>query len=122
MEETSDIRATVVRCSINQIPNHAISSVPGLTWKGRRAEVDLLLLNSEREVIARETFFRGRMDTLSLIRGPEFTSIEVSLVNDLVILKETWGSKYSMESHRRKYPGDTAFRFVPFIQDQKIHY
>lgn len=121
IEEYSEIRAGTVRLTLTKVPNTALSDLPSIVFKRRHAEVFLALFDSGTdELIGVETLLRGTMDTMSLSRSPESSTIELTIANELSRLRQSWGSLYTDPHQQQLFPDDTGLRFVASIQDLQI--
>jgi len=121
VEEYSEIRAGSVNLTLNEVPNHALSSVSTLNFKGRRAELSLAIFAGDGgELIGVETLMRGSMDVLKVSRKAKGTTIQITLTNELAKLRESWGQIYTDAHQQALHPGDTGLRFVQSIQDVTI--
>ena len=123
IEEYSEIRAGGLTLTLTQVPGHALSGLPTLTYKRRAAEIHLGLFDGDsRNLLAVELLFRGTMDTLTVERGPETTTLKLALTNELARLRDTWGALYTDTHQRAIHPTDTALRFIPSLQDFRIKF
>lgn len=121
VEEYSDIRAGQVVLTLTRIPNESLSDLGDLVFKRRAAEIYLaLFVGDSRELVGVELLMRGTMDTLTLSRSPDGSTIKLRLANELAKLRESWGTLYTDPYQQAIYPGDTALRFVQSMQDITI--
>lgn len=121
IEEYSDIRAGSLQLTLTNVPNTALSSVPSLIFKRRTAKIFLaMFVGDTRELIGVESIFKGTMDTMSISRSPQSSSIQLNISNELARLRDTGGSIYSDAHQQRLFPGDTSLRFIQSIQDVKV--
>lgn len=123
IEEYSEIRAGALTLALTHVPGHALSGLPSITYKRRAAEIHLALFDGDSsDLLAVELLFRGTMDTLTIERGPETTTLKLALTNELARLRDTWGSLYTDAHQRSLYPSDTSLRFIPALQDFRIKF
>ena len=121
IEEYSEIRAGALKLTLTQVPNAALSYLAAVTYKRRAAEIYLALFDGDsRNLVGVELLMRGTMDTLSLSRSPESSTLKLSVVNELARLRDSWGSLYTDAHQLAAYPGDTGLRFVASLQDVTI--
>jgi hypothetical protein len=121
IEEYSETRAGTSSLVLNGVPNHTLPSVRDAVYKDRKAEIHLALFNTETaELIGVELLVRAQMDVMKITRSPEKSTIKLTIVNELVRLRETWSSLYTDPHQQALHPGDTSLRFVASIQDLKI--
>lgn len=79
-----------------------------------------MFVGDTRELIGVESIFKGTMDTMSISRSPQSSSIQLNISNELARLRDTGGSIYSDAHQQRLFPGDTSLRFIQSIQDVKV--
>jgi hypothetical protein len=121
IEEYSEIRAGSVNLTLTEVPNHALSSLGTLKFKGRRAELLLAMFAGDsHDLIGVETLMRGAMDVLKVQRKPKGTTLNLTLTNELAKLRESWGQIYTDADQQTLHPGDSGLRFVQSIQDVDI--
>ena len=123
VEEYSEIRAGAITLSLTHIPSTALSELASLTYKSRLAEIYLALFAGDTtELVGVELLMRGQMDTLKLKRGPDSSSLSLTVVNELTRLRDSWAALYTDPHQQALHPGDTALRFVPSLQDFQIKF
>lgn len=121
IEEYSEIRAGSVNLTLTEVPNHALSSLATLNFKGRRVELLLaMFVGDSHDLIGVEVLMRGEMDVLTVLRKPKGTTLKLTLTNELAKLRQSWGLIYTDADQQTLHPGDTGLRFVQSIQDVDI--
>lgn len=123
VKETKDIKASKVKLTLNTVDHvEDFSDLREISYQKRGATVHYgLLSQTENSLIAvDQNAFIGRMDDLKVKTRNNRSSIELSLVNEMDILKQSWGRFQTDSDHQIDYPGDTSRRFVAAIQDLTI--
>lgn len=118
IRESSEIKAESIQLILNALPDTELEALNEQQYKARTAEIYYCLLETScNEVIACDLGWAGEMDTLSVRVSPQARDIELSIVNDLVRLKQTWGAMHTDSDQRDIDPDDTSHRFIHAIQD-----
>jgi len=125
VQETSDTRITSLNATLNFVPNELLPSLDTAEWKGRSAAFYLLLFNEqapgeELDPTDGVEIFRGTLDTMSVNVGEEDSEVRINIANELLRLKQPWGSYYTTADQELTFPGDTGLRFMPSLQDVDI--
>ena len=66
--------------------------------------------------------FTGYMDTMTIGDSPEASDITLTVENRLIDLERTNPFRYTQESHKTLYSGDTFFSYVSDLQDQAVEW
>lgn len=123
LEEYSEIRSGSLGLSLNSVPNHLLSEVTSLNFQRRAAEIHLALFHPEYDnhtLIGVNLLLRGTMDTITISRAPESSTIKLSIANELARLRDSWGALYTDPHQRAAHPGDSGLRFIASLQDLEI--
>lgn len=122
VEEYSEPRAGTQTLTLTHVPNKLLSSIHNLTFKGRAYSMALAFFDAAGDLIGVEPLTSGTIETLTIKRRPDTSTIEARVTNELAILKKTWGHTLTDADHQKLNPGDTALRFVASLQDLKISF
>lgn len=142
VKETADISAAGANLSLSGVPTDIISLALQVPYQGRLCRIKFGLLDTKRNVLLLEngstllledgnaididpatpaltTLFVGYMDQMNIDEGPETSTINVAVENNLIAkLNKPIVNRYTSESQKSRYPGDLAFDFVPDLQDR----
>jgi len=64
--------------------------------------------------------FSGYLDTKQISDEPETATVVLTIESKLVELERSRNWRYTDESHKARYSGDSFFSFVQDIQDQQV--
>jgi len=64
--------------------------------------------------------FSGKMNTMRLVDEVEASEVEVTIESKLVELARASNLRYTDDSHKARYSGDTFFSYVQGIQDVQV--
>lgn len=123
LQETSDTRITSVKCSLSYVPNETLPSLNTAEWKDRESIFYLWLFDKDdlgAEPVDGHSIFTGIMDTLSVKVEESHSIVELSVANELVRMKQSWGAMYTDSDQKSRFPTDTALRFMQSMQDVRI--
>lgn len=122
VKETADPKEQQLSLTLNCLGQvESFASLRDLEFQGRAIEIHYAGISEERnEVIAVETAFTGRMDSLKVSTASAGSRIELTATNEMAFLKKSWARFQTDSDHRADFPGDTSRRFIPAIQDLKI--
>ena len=121
LEETLDLRATGFSVNLNGIDTNALNIALNANYQNRDITIYMGFNDSTGTLI--DTPFilgRGRMDTMTIEEGAEFSTIVIQCENRLIDFERPRRRLYTDEDQRRDHPTDTGFSFVKVIQDLKI--
>jgi hypothetical protein len=123
LQETSDTRITSVTSRLSYVPNDTLPELNDVTWKGLPAAFYVLLFDSANPTsspVGGVELFRGTMDTMMTSVGAGGSDVSITVVNELVRMRQSWGETYSDADQKLTFPDDTAGRFMQSMQDVKI--
>ena len=120
--DTSDTRITSLKCQLGFVQADYLPDLEVTSWEEREAIFQVVMLDpTDLSVIDTTEVFRGEMDTLSVEVGEKDSTLTLTIVNEMVKLKQIWGASYSVaDSLAGANPLDTGMRFLPGIQGKKI--
>lgn len=117
--ETTQLRAAGITCELSGVPS-ALNSIALTEFpRGRPLTIRVGAFDLSTRAIIADPFpvFVGRMDVLSIRKGPEESTITISAENELVVLERASERRYTTADQAIDYPGDTFFKFVPTLND-----
>lgn len=123
LQETSDTRITTMRCTLSYVPNETLPQLNTEEWKDRSSIFYLWLFDKDdlsAGPVDGAPVFTGIMDTLTVKVEAEHSFVEVTVANELVRMKQSWGATYTDSSQKVIYPNDTSLRFLSSIQNKRI--
>lgn len=122
VKETADAKEQQIALTLNCMGLvDDFASLRDLGFQGRSVQIHYAGISQERnEIIAVETAFTGRMDSLKVSTSAQGSKIELTATNEMAFLKQSWGRFQTDSDHQADYPGDTSRRFIPAIQDLNI--
>jgi hypothetical protein len=115
-EEVGDLSAKGMVLTLTGLNSSIISLALQEPYQRRRAKVYL----GEQGVNPVVEIFSGFMDTMQISDDPESSTVVLTIESKLVELERSRNWRYTDESHKARYSGDSFFSFVQSIQDQKV--
>lgn len=121
VEETTEVTARGITCTLSGIPSSLISlalgdarqGLPGKLWLGLMAASGALLADPY-------LFFSGRLDVPVIDEGADTSSISISYESELIDLEVARERRYSSEDQKAIYATDEGFDFVETLQDAQV--
>ena len=115
-EEVGDLSAKGMVLTLTGLNSSIISLALQEPYQRRRAKVYL----GEQSVTPVVEIFSGFMDTMQISDEPETATVVLTIESKLVELERSRNWRYTDESHKARYSGDSFFSFVQDIQDQQV--
>lgn len=115
-EEVGDLSAKGMVLTLTGLDSSIISIALQEPYQRRIAKVYL----GEQSVTPVVEIFSGFMDTMQISDEPETATIVLTIESKLVELERSRNWRYTDESHKARYSGDSFFSFVQSIQDQQV--
>ena len=115
-EEVGDLSAKGMVLTLTGLASSIISIALQEPYQRRIAKVYL----GEQSVTPVVEIFSGFMDTMQISDEPETSTIVLTIESKLVELERSRNWRYTDESHKARYSGDSFFSFVQSIQDQQV--
>jgi len=115
-EEVGDLSAKGMVLTLTGLDSSIISLALQEPYQRRIAKVYL----GEQSVTPVVEIFSGFMDTMQISDEPETSTIVLTIESKLVELERSRNWRYTDESHKARYSGDSFFSFVQSIQDQQV--
>jgi hypothetical protein len=117
VEESSEIAATNVTFTLNQIPQDMIMRALGQVRQGNPVKLWFGTLGDNNNVMADPLqIFAGRMDVVAIDEGAQTGSISISVENRLIDLNRSRERRYTDQDQQIDHPGDLGFQYVQLIQ------
>lgn len=124
VEETDDIKAGGITCTLSGVQSSAISlalldmrrNAPGVLY--------LALMQDDWKTIIPDpqVLFRGRLDVCTINDALDGATIAVTYENELIDLERPREWRYTPQEQRRLSPGDTFLDYIPTLQDKTIRW
>ena len=115
-EEVGDLSAKGMVLTLTGLESSIISLALQEPYQRRIAKVYL----GEQSVTPVVEIFSGFMDTMQISDEPETATVVLTIESKLVELERSRNWRYTDESHKARYSGDSFFSFVQDIQDQQV--
>jgi len=115
-EEVGDLSAKGMVLTLTGLDSSIISLALQEPYQRRLAKVYL----GEKSATPVVEIFSGFMDTMQISDEPETATVVLTIESKLVELERSRNWRYTDESHKARYSGDSFFSFVQNIQDQQV--
>lgn len=115
-EEVGDLSAKAMVLTLTGLDSSIVSLALQEPYQRRIAKVYL----GEQSVNPVVEIFSGFMDTMQISDEPETATVVLTIESKLVELERSRNWRYTDESHKARYSGDSFFSFVQDIQDQQV--
>lgn len=124
IEETRDIQATSVSCSLSGVDSTLVSVAYNDFSQGRPLRIWLGAMDFASGIIITEpvSIFTGRMDTISDQDDGEQAVITVTAESNLADLKRLRARYYTDQDQQRLFAADRSLRYLPDLQDRNIYW
>lgn len=150
VQESSDISARGATLTLSGVPSNLVSLALDEDYQGRTASIkfgmygtsidngylilddsgDKLLVDgvadfldiSNTAALGFFNLFVGKMDQMTIQRGPAVSEIVMSLESRLIDLERPRLRRYTDGGQQDRYPGDLAFEFVSRIQNEDLEF
>ena len=116
IEEVADLSAKGITLTLSGIDTALVSLALQEPYQGREARVLFGVVGVSDYV----EVFAGLMDVMTIQEDGTTATIELTVESKLVSLQRPNMRRYTSESHKARYPGDTFFDFVEQLQDKEI--
>ena len=116
MAEVSDLSAKAITMSLSGVAASLVSLALQEPYQRRKCKVYFGAVNISEVV----EVFSGQLNTMTIQDSGETSTIEVLVDSKLVELERASNRRYTAESQKSRYPGDTFFDYVSAIQDAEI--
>lgn len=116
LEEVADLSAKQITISISGMNPNSLSIALQEPYQRRRCRVLFGVVGVSNFV----EVFSGQINTMQIDDTPETATITISVDSKLVELERASNRRYTSESQKARYAGDTFFDYVTAIQDAEI--
>jgi hypothetical protein len=117
IEESSELKATNVTFTLNQIPQDLLREALGQVRQGNPVKLWFGSMGDNNNVLADPLqMYAGRMDVPTIDDGARTGSISISTENRLVDLNRSRERRFTDQDQQIDHPGDLGFQYVQFIQ------
>lgn len=121
IEESSDVRAVGIVCSLSGQSSAILSLVLGAVRQGLEGKVWIGAVDAAGAVVADPFLaFSGFVDVPDTLDEGESATISIRYESRLIDLDKTRERRYTDEDQQIDYAGDSGFAFVPALQDAQI--
>lgn len=114
LSEASDLSSRGASINISGVDGSMISTALQEPYQNRTCNI---YLGSATNLIL---VFSGFMDVMSIIDAGDKSVISISVENRLTLLDRVVPRRYSNESQKARFSGDTFFSYVSSLQDKQI--
>ncbi len=113
VDETIELTAEVVTVTLSGVPSSVLSVALSEPYQGRRATIYL----GERSVAEVMIAFAGVLDTMTPVDNGDLCTLQVTLESKLVDLQRPRLRRYTKESQRALWAGDSFFDWTASLAD-----
>lgn len=116
LDEVADLSAKSITVTLSGLDETILSLALAEPYQRRRLRV-LFGVQSQTAVVE---VFSGQMNTMTIEDSGETGTISVLVDSRLVELERASNRRYTSESQKSRYSGDTFFDYVARLQDRQI--
>lgn len=116
LEEVSDLSARAVTINLSGIPSSIVSLALQEPYQRRRCRIYFGTTNVSDVV----EVFSGSINTMPIEDSGETSLIATQIDSKLVETEKASNRRYTSESQKSRYAGDTFFDYVTGLQDSEI--
>lgn len=119
--ESGATRAGSVTFSLSGADQQIIALALNEEYQNRPASLWFAVLDDNYALVSTPyLLYRGKMDVMTINESGDTSTVELTVENDLVILRRPQERRYTDEDQRQDYPDDTMFSRVADLQDKEI--
>ena len=118
LDETAELRANGATITLSGVPQTLVSLALQIPYHGRKAKIFFGVKGVSNLV----EVFSGYMDKMTVAESPESATISMQIESKLVDLDRVRVRRYTHESQKSRYSGDTFFSFLADMQDKQINW
>lgn len=118
IEEAAELKANGIELNLSGVPSSLLTAALAHEYSGRDCKVYFGIVGNSNLV----EIFTGYMDTMTIKDEAEASTISLTVENRLIDLERTNPFRYTQESHKTLYSGDTFFSYVSDLQDQAVEW
>lgn len=116
LDEVADLSAKSITVTLSGLDSTILSLALGEPYQRRKLRV-LFGVRSSNDVVE---LFSGSMNTMTIEDSGDTSTISVLVDSKLVELERASNRRYTSESQKSRYAGDTFFDYVAKLQDRQI--
>jgi hypothetical protein len=116
LDEISDLSAKSITVTLSGIDETILGLALSEPYQRRKLRVLFGVMGSSTSV----ELFAGLMNTMTIEDAGETSTISVLVDSKLVELERASNRRYTSESQKSRYPGDTFFDYVSKLQDRQL--
>lgn len=121
LEETLEVSTRPIKLILSSIDQGILDAVKTDNVYGKNADVYMGSINAEQELIGTpQGVFSGWMDNVEILEGADDNAISIAVRSRASRLKRKNNKRYTLEDHQHDYPGDTFFKFLPYLQELSL--
>lgn len=121
--ESSEVEAQGMSLTLSGIPTELIGDVQSTVVYGSKAYVYLGFLDSNGQLIPDPIpAFIGLVDAPAIEIGTDKSTIVISVESRLADLNRARGGRYTMQDQKSRYPSDTSFDRIAWLQDHEFNW
>lgn len=116
LEEVNDLSAREVTITLNGLNEELVTLAFDTPIQNRPVRV-YWGINGVTDAVE---VFTGRANTIPIEDSGESSTITLGVDSKLVILERSSKRRYTQESHKTRYSGDSFFSYVTLLQDKSV--
>lgn len=121
MGESTDISAKGCNISLSGVNASLVDKAKSEDYQGNSVSIKMGALDDNGDIISSPiVIFKGFMDVMSITDGGEYSTITVSVENNLILFDKAKVRRYTDNDQKIDYPNDEGFSFVASIQNKQM--
>lgn len=121
MGESTDISAKGCNITLSGVNQSLVTKAKSEDYQGRNVTIELGALDDTGDVISDPVvIFKGFMDVMSITEGGEYSTINLSVENSLILFDKAKVRRYTDNDQKIDHPTDEGFAFVSKIQNKQL--
>ena len=121
MGESTDISAKGCTITLSGANASLVTKAKTESYQGNSVSIKLGAIDDNGDIVSDPVIvFKGFMDVMSITEGGEYSTISVSVENNLILFDKSKVRRYTDNDQRIDHPADEGFSFVANIQKKPM--
>ena len=121
MGESTDISAKGCNITLSGVNASLVDKAKSEDYQGNSVSIKMGALDDTGDIVSSPVvIFKGFMDVMSITDGGEYSTINLSVENNLILFDKAKVRRYTDNDQKIDHPDDEGFSFVSKIQQKEI--
>ena len=121
MGESTDISAKGCNITLSGANASLVDKAKSEDYQGNSVSIKLGAMDDNGDIISEPVvIFKGFMDVMSIVESGEYSTISISVENNLILFDKAKVRRYTDNDQKIDHPTDEGFSFVANIQNKQM--